>query len=251
MTEPKIVSAEEWLAARKTLRHKENQAAQTLESLSAERRRLPMVKVEKRYTFEGPKGETDLLELFDGRRQLITYHFMFDPEWGEGCKHCSFLVDNIGHLSHLHARDTTLVLISRAPLAKLEAFKGRMGWSIPWFSSFGSDFNYDFHVTLDESIAPVMYDFRDKATLEANGEFWFTKGEQGGVSVFLRAARGADDRAGKEADETIFHTYSAYGDGNDLLHGTYNYLDLTPLGRQETEPGRPWLRHHDRYPEAS
>ncbi len=234
MTRPHVVSAAEWLTARKELLAKEDEFAAAREAVSAARRDLPVVEVEKDYVYEGPDGKVRLLDLFEGRRQLIVYHFMFDPAWDEGCKHCSFMIDNVGHLSHLHALNTTFAVVSRAPLAKIQAFKERMGWSVPWYSSFGTEFNYDFHTTLDETVAPVEYNFKDKATLEADGEFWFTEGEQGGVSVFLRDA------------DTVFHTYSVYGDGTDLLHGTYNYLDLTPLGRQDG-PGRPWLRHHDRY----
>ncbi|WJK38634.1 DUF899 domain-containing protein [Solwaraspora sp. WMMA2056] len=229
-----IVARHDWLTARKELLAKEEEAARMWAAVAEQRRQLPAVKIEKEYVFDGPTGTATLLDLFDGRRQLITYHFMFDPAWDEGCKHCSFLADNIGHLSHLHSRDTTLVLVSRAPATKIAAFRERMGWSVPWYSSYGSSFNYDFHVTLDESVAPVTYNFKDKATLEADGEVWFTQGEQGGVSVFLRDG------------DTVLHTYSAYAHSTDLLHGTYNYLDLTALGRQDA-PGRPWLRHHDRY----
>jgi predicted dithiol-disulfide oxidoreductase (DUF899 family) len=234
VTQSKIVSRDEWLIARKGLLGLEADAAAVTERLAAERRALPMVRVEKNYSFMGPDGECTLLDIFENRRQLIIYHFMFDPSWEEGCMHCSFTVDNIGHVAHLNALNTTIAVVSRAPLPKIEAFKSRMGWSVPWYSSHGSDFNYDFHTTLDESVAPVEYNFKDKATLEADGEFWFTEGEQGGVSVFLRDG------------DSIFHTYSVYGDGTDPLHGSYHYLDLTPLGRQD-EPGRPWLRHHDKY----
>jgi predicted dithiol-disulfide oxidoreductase (DUF899 family) len=234
MTNPQAVSPAEWLAARKDLLAKEVEAANAREAVNAARRALPKVEVGKDYVFEGPDGKASLLDLFDARSQLIVYHFMFDPVWNEGCKHCSFLVDNIGHLAHLHARNTSFAIVSRAPLAKIEPFKTRMGWSFPWYSSFGSDFNYDFHATLDATIAPVEYNFKDKATLLAAGDVWFTQGEQGGISVF------SCDR------DTVFHTYSAYAEGTELLHGTYNYLDLTPLGRQDG-PGSPWLRHHDKY----
>jgi predicted dithiol-disulfide oxidoreductase (DUF899 family) len=218
MSYPKIVSREEWLVARKELLIKEKAVTRAHDQVNAERRGLPMVKIEKEYVFEGPDGKASLFDLFEGHRQLIVYHFMFDPSWDEGCPMCSFLVDNIGHLAHLHAHDTSLVLVSRAPLAKLEPFKTRMNWTLPWFSSYGSDFNYDFHATTDG-------------------------GEEGGVSVFLREG------------ENLFHTYSTTNRGVDLLHGTYNYLDLTPLGRQESweEPaGRStpvddWLRYHDKY----
>ncbi|SRR5712691_5928884 len=219
MNYPQIVSRDEWLIARKELLTREKEATRARDRINAERRRLPMVKIEKEYFFEGPNGRVSLLDLFEGRRQLIIYHFMFGPDWDEGCPVCSFLVDNIGHLAHLHARDTSLVLVSRASSAKIEAFKKRMGWTVPWVSSHGSDFNDDLYATADD-------------------------GEYGGVNVFLRDG------------ETIFHTYMTTDRGNDILLGTYNYLDLTSLGRQENweePPGRSnnpdggWLRLHDTY----
>src|SRR6185503_16640595 len=167
------------------------------DALNAERRRLPMVKIEKEYIFESPNSKASLLDLFEGRRQLIIYHFMFDPSWDEGCDGCSMVVDNMGHPAHLYARDTARVLVSRAPLAKIELFKARMGWSIPWYSSFGSDFNYDFGVTTDE-------------------------GETFGLSVFLRNG------------DSIFQTYFTNGRGVEYLGSNWSYLDLTPFGRQET-----------------
>jgi predicted dithiol-disulfide oxidoreductase (DUF899 family) len=235
-----VVSREAWLATRKEFLSKEKALTRERDALNAERRRLPMVRIDKDYVFDGPAGTARLLDLFEGRRQLIVYHFMFDPGLAEGCPHCSFLVDNIGHLAHLHARDTSLVLVSRAPLAKIEPFKKRMGWMFPWYSSFGSDFNYDFHVTVDESVAPIEYNYQDKAILEQKGETYHLSGEQHGVSIFLRDGN------------RVYHTYSTYGRGTDLFVGTYNYLDLTPLGRQETweqPPGRSdspflaWVRH--------
>ncbi|GHO59492.1 DUF899 domain-containing protein [Ktedonobacter robiniae] len=219
MNYPPIVSRDEWLTARQELLTREKEATRALDKLNAERRRLPMVKVEKEYLFEGPDGKASLLDLFEGRRQLIVYHFMFGPDWDEGCKGCSFLIDNVGHLAHLHARDTSLVVVSRAPLAKIEPFKKRMGWTLPWVSSYGSNFNYDFHATEED-------------------------GEVSATSVFLRV------------DENIFHTYSTFDRGNELLLGTYKYLDLTPLGRQEdweepsgrsTTSAMGWLRLHDTY----
>lgn len=242
MSLPDIVSRDEWRAARERLLAKEKEFTRARDALNAERRRLPMVGIDKTYTFTGPDGEASLLDLFDGRRQLITYHFMFDPSWDAGCPGCSRVTDNIGHLAHLHARDTSLVVVSRAPLPKLTAFKERMGWTVPWFSSYGSDFNYDFHVTLDESVAPVEYNFRDRDELSRRGGG--VSGEAPGVSAFLR-----------DGDD-VFHTYSAYARGTDLLTGTSNYLDLTALGRQEfweQPPGRAnstaggWWRLHDEY----
>ena len=245
---PKVVSRGEWLASRKKLLDKEKALSRERDALNAERRRLPMTSIEKEYVFEGPLGEASLFDLFDGRRQLIIYHFMFDPSWDEGCPACSFLVDNIGHLAHLHARDTSLALVSRAPLAKIEPFKRRMGWTLPWYSSFDGTFNYDFHVTLDETVAPIEYNYTNKAELERKGESYFTNGESHGLSVFLRDGR------------SVFHTYSTYARGTDLIVGTYNYLDLTSLGRQEdweeppersNSPFLAWVRHHDRYAEAT
>ncbi len=197
MNSPQIVSREEWLAARQELLVKEKAATHARDQLNAERRRLPMVKIDKEYAFEGPDGQVSLLDLFDGRRQLIIYHFMFDPSWDDGCPGCTNLVNNLpSRLTGLHDSETSLVAVSRAPSSKLESYKARMNWTVPWFSSFGSDFNYDFGVTDDE-------------------------GEKPGLSVFLRDG------------EHIFHTYSTNGRGVDILLGTYNYLDLTPLGRQE------------------
>lgn len=252
---PPVVSREEWLKARKELLRKEKEATRAWDRLNAERRRLPMVRVGKEYIFEGPDGKLSLLDLFEGRRQLIVYHFMFDPgdpppgfsgePWEEGCTGCSFLVDNIGHLAHLHARDTTLVLVSRAPLAKIQPFKRRMGWTVPWYSSYGSDFNYDFHVTLDETVIPVEYNYQSMSEIEQKGETWFLEGEQPGTSVFLRDG------------DRVFHTYSSYARGGEILLNTYHWLDLTPYGRQEDWEDSPegwpqtptyeWWRHHDRY----
>lgn len=232
-----VVSSEEWLAARRQLHEQEKAEFAARQEVNAARRRLPMRQIDQGYVFDGPDGKVSLLDLFEGKRQLVTYHFMFDPEWEEGCKHCSFVADNIGDLAHLHALDTTIALVSRAPYGKIAPFKERMGWTIPWVSSHGTRFNYDFHVTLDEEVAPVEYDYMDKAELEQDGR-WFTEGEAGGMSVFWRAD-----------DDTVYHTYSAYGDGIDILHGTLLYADMTPLGRRD-DLGRDWLRHHDRYAAA-
>ena len=229
---PDIASREEWLAQRKKLLTHEKEATKHHDQVNAARRRLPMVKIDKEYTFEGPDGPRTLLDLFDGRHQLIVYHFMFDPKWDKGCPGCTGFVDSLGDLGMLSERDTTFVLISRAPLPKLEAYKKERGWNRPWLSSHGSDFNYDFHVTLDESVAPVEYNFRDKAELEARGEeSYFLKGEQHGLSVFFRIG---DD---------VYHTYSAYARGVEGLTNAYSLLDVTPYGRQEdwedSPPGWP------------
>lgn len=243
MNLPAIASTDQWLAARKELLAAEKALTRARDELNRQRRALPMVRVEKGYTFDGPSGGVALTDLFEGRHQLIVYHFMFHRETGEGCHGCSYLIDNVGRLEHLHARDTTLAMVSRAPLHELESFKARMDWSLPWYSSFDSDFNYDFHATIDEAVAPVEYNYRDKAELEAVGHTYHLQGEQPGISVFLR-----------EGDE-IFHTYSSYGRGMDMVLTTYHYLDLTPFGRGEGWDGMPdlfgkgqdWTKLHDRY----
>jgi predicted dithiol-disulfide oxidoreductase (DUF899 family) len=242
MDDPPVVSRDEWLVARKELLVRERELTRQRDALNAGRRNLPMVEIDKNYKLAGADGPATLPGLFEGRGQLLIYHFMFHPDWSEGCRSCSFLVDSIGHLSHLHARDTTLAVVARAPLAKTEPFRRRMGWTVPWYSSFGSDFNYDFHVTLDEAVAPVEYNYRGLAALGPGWPGW--SGEMHGISAFLR--RG----------ERVFHTYSSYARGTDLFSGTYNWLDLTARGRQEDwehPPGRSngplmsWLRHHDKY----
>ncbi len=223
---PRIVSSAEWQAARDTLLVKEKAATRARDALAAERRRLPMVKIDKDYVFAGPSGKASLLDLFQGRRQLILYHFMFAPGvdgWPEaGCPGCSWFVDNIGHLSHLHARNTSLVLVSRAPLSNIERYQRRMGWTVPCFSSSDSDFNADFGVTRDA-------------------------GETFGLSVFLRD--GAN----------VYRTYFTAGRGVEALGTTWTFLDLTPFGRQENWEDSPegwpqtapyiWWRRHDEYGE--
>lgn len=231
-TLPRIVSREEWLVARRELLATEKELTRAHDAVAAQRRELGMVKIDKDYRFTGPAGVTRLPDLFDGRRQLVVYHFMFDPQWDEGCPSCSLVADNIGHLAHLHGADTSLVLVSRAPFVKIEPFKARMGWSVPWVSSYGSDFNYDFHVSNDPAVAPVQYNYKDAATLEREGLGGFANAEGHGVSVFLRAGG------------SVFHTYSAYGRGVEPLLGTYHYLDLTPSGRQKYVNE---FRHHDDY----
>lgn len=219
---PKIVSREKWLAARKKLLGDEKKITKQHDKVNAKRRRLPMVNIDKEYVFDGPQGKKSLRDLFDGRRQLIVYHFMFDPEWEKGCPGCTGYVDAIGDLSMLHDRDTTFVVISRAPLPKLEAYRTQKGWSIPWYSSFGSDFNYDFHATLDEKKAPPEYNYRGKEELDARkAETYFRNGEQHGLSVFFRLG------------DEVFHTYSTYARGTENLTNAYTLLDTTPYGRQE------------------
>jgi predicted dithiol-disulfide oxidoreductase (DUF899 family) len=230
---PRVVSAAEWLAARKELQAAEEEAIRTLGQLASQRRELPAVRVEKDYVFTGPDGPATLLDLFEGRAQLFLQHFMFDPDWDEGCPVCSYQADSVGPLAHLHARDTTYVAVSRAPIDKIEPFRQRMGWNFPWYSSYDSDFNYDFHVTNDESVTPVEYNFRTAQELADLGEPFFARpGEQGGVSVFLRDG------------DTVLRTWSGYGLVTDLLCGTDMRLDMTPLGRQDETVE---LRHHDRY----
>ncbi|HYL04481.1 MAG TPA: DUF899 domain-containing protein, partial [Thermoanaerobaculia bacterium] len=213
---PKIVSQEEWLAARKSHLEHEKEMTRRLDRLRAERRRLPMVRIDKPYVFAGPRGKVGLGGLFEGRRQLIVYHFMFDPSWDKGCPSCTKFVDALGDLSMLEQRDTTFALVSRAPLPKLEAYKALRGWSRAWYSSFGSDFNYDFHVTLDPKVAPVEYNYRDMSEKAAAAGPDAGAIEGHGLSVFFHL------------DDEVFHTYSAYARGIDLLSADYNYLDLVP-----------------------
>ena len=214
MSLPDVVSRDEWLVARKELLAREKELTRQRDALNADRRRLPMVKVAKDYVFDGPDGKATLLDLFEGRRQLIVRHFMFDPEWEDGCPSCTAGADEVsdGLLDHLHTRDTTFAVVSRAPLEKIERYKAERGWTFPWYSSFGSDFNYDFGVTLDSSVSPPKYNYRAEPALE---------GEQPGQSCFLR-----------DGDD-VFHTYSNYARGAEMTGGSYYYLDLTALGRQE------------------
>ena len=228
---PPIVSRDQWLAERKKLLAPEKELTKQLDRVNAERRRLPMVKIEKDYAFDGPNGKQALNALFDSRTQLIIYHFMFDPTWDKGCSGCTKWVDALGDLSGLNDRDTTLVLVSRAPLVKLDTYKAQRGWSIPWFSSFGSDFNYDFHVTLDPNVAPVEYNYRPKAEMLARKTPNGTEGEEHGLSVFFAF------------DGKVFHTYSVYARGTGCLTDAYALLDMTPYGRQQdfedSPPGWP------------
>jgi predicted dithiol-disulfide oxidoreductase (DUF899 family) len=234
MTTHRIVSHEEWVEARRRHLAREKEFTRLRDQLSQERRELPWEKVDKPYVFEGPKGQESLADLFEGRRQLVVQHFMFDPSWDEGCKSCSFWIDNLdGVRVHLAHRDVTYVAISRAPYPTLEAYRRRMGWQIKWLSSFGNDFNRDYHVTFTpEEMAErrVYYNY-------ATGTF--PAPEAPGVSVFYR-----DD------DGAIYHTYSTYSRGLDMLNGAYHLLDLVPRGRDEHGRGMEWLRHHDAYDPA-
>src|SRR6266853_6055265 len=229
----KVVTPAEWLAARKELLKKEKEFTQLRDQLSQQRRDLPWEKVEKSYVFDGSKGKETLADLFGGRSQLIVYHFMFGPDWKEGCPSCSFNMDHTdGALVHLAQRDVSFASISRATLPQIEVFKKRMGWKFPWVSSNGNDFNQDYHVsfTKEEKASGKMY---------YNYEVTAFPSEEGpGISVFYK------DKAGN-----IFHTYSAYARGTEMTMSTYNYLDYVPKGRDED--GLPftmaWIRHHDRY----
>ena len=227
MTLPNIVSREKWLVARKALLAKEKEMTRARDALNVERRMLPMVRIEKDYVFEGPDSKAGLLDLFEGRRQLILGHFMFDPRWENGCPSCSAGADEVsdGLLRHLHIRDTTYAAVSRAPIAKIEAYKAKKGWTFPWYSSFGSDFNYDFHVTIDENRMPAEYNYRSKEEHEKAGTGYYFEGEQPieepGTSLFLRDG------------DHVFHTYSTFGRGAEMFGGSYYWLDLTALGRQE------------------
>ncbi len=229
---PRIVSQAEWQAQRDKLLVKEKEATRALDALAAERRWLPMVRIDKAYVFDGPKGRMELLDLFQGRRQLLLYHFMFGPTRDAGCPGCSWFVDQIGHLAHLNARDASFALVARAPLAKIEAYRKRMGWTIPWVSSFGTDFNVDFGVGPDK---PDPKEHQD--------------GEKFGLSVFLRDGG------------SVYRTYFTTRRGVEHLGSVWTFLDLTPYGRQETWEDSPegwpqsapyqWWRRHDEYQSRS
>jgi predicted dithiol-disulfide oxidoreductase (DUF899 family) len=220
---PPVVSRDQWLKSRKGLLYHEKELTHHKDRVNAERRRLPMVKLDKDYEFDAPEGKVSLIDLFEGRRQLIVYHFMFDPAWDKGCPGCTRLVNALGDLSMLNERDTTFMLVSRAPLAKLEKYRTEKGWNRRWVSSFGSDFNYDFHVTQDKKVVPLEYNYRSQTEMEARqkDEPWFLEGESHGLSVFFRI------------DDEVFHTYSTYARGCESITDAYALLDLTPYGRQE------------------
>jgi predicted dithiol-disulfide oxidoreductase (DUF899 family) len=227
-----VVSHEEWLKARLELLAAEKEFTRQRDALTRRRMAMPCKRVEKSYRFEGPNGALSLADLFDGRSQLIVYHFMFGPDWEEGCKSCSFWADNFDGISiHLNHRDVTFTAVSRAPLAKIEAYKKRMGWSFPWVSSYGSDFNYDFHVSFtEEQLAAGKVDYN----------YGLVEGEEElpGVSVFYKNDKGE-----------VFHTYSCYARGIDAVNGAYQFLDLVPKGRDEDglEFSMEWVRRHDQY----
>jgi predicted dithiol-disulfide oxidoreductase (DUF899 family) len=233
MASHRIVSRDEWIEARKQHLAKEKEFTRLRDQLSAQRRDLPWVRVDKGYVFDGPNGKESLSELFAGKSQLVIQHFMFGPDWEEGCKSCSFWADNYnGIVVHLTQRDVAFVAVSQAPLSRIGAFRKRMGWSFKWVSSFGTDFNHDYHVsfTPDElAKGEVYYNFAQRKT---------SMTELAGTSVFCR------DEGG-----TVFHTYSCYERGLDMMNAAYHYLDLVPKGRDET--GLPytqaWVRHHDKY----
>jgi predicted dithiol-disulfide oxidoreductase (DUF899 family) len=234
MTQHQMVTRDHWIAARKQLLAKEKEFTRLRDQLSAERRALPWVKVEKRYVFDGPNGKETLADLFGGHSQLIVKHFMLGPGWSEGCVGCSFELDHVdGILMHLAQRDVGYIAVSRAPLAEIEPFRKRMGWHVKWVSSFGNDFNYDFNVS-----------FTPAEIAAGEGYYNYARGklpidEMSGRSVFY-----------KDTDGDVFHTYSSYGRGGEDFLGTYRYLDIVPKGRDETGPRgnlSDWVRHHDRY----
>jgi predicted dithiol-disulfide oxidoreductase (DUF899 family) len=244
MTDHEVVSRAEWMDARKRLLAKEKEFTRLRDRLSAERRELPWLRIDKDYAFEGPNGRETLAQLFGDRSQLIVYHFMFAPEWGVGCKSCAFWADNFnGITAHLRARDVAFVVISRAPLAKLQAFALRFGWTFKWVSSDESDFNYDFEVSFTpEALArgDAGYNFARLSSFRSRGSILkdFAPSDMPGISVFAKDARGA-----------VYRTYSTYGRGLDMLNTAYHYLDLVPKGRDEAELPHTmsWVKLRDLY----
>ncbi|WP_411033472.1 DUF899 domain-containing protein [Shinella sp. BYT-45] len=230
-----IVSREDWLAARKALLALEKEETKLRDKVRAERLALPWVKVDKAYAFDTPEGRKTLAELFDGRSQLIVYHFMYGPDWEAGCPGCSFMADHIdGMLPHLNNHDVTMIAVSRAPLEKLLAYKKRMNWKFPWFSSYGSDFNFDYHVSFTrEELASgkVMYNYRETAAADAHDEL-------PGLSAFF-----------KDEDGTVYHTYSDYARGGEEILGTLMILDRAPKGRNETGT-LSFVKRKDEYADA-
>lgn len=234
-TDHPVVTREHWLAERRSLLAREKALTRERDRIASQRRALPWVRVDKDYAFDAPEGRRTLGQLFDGRRQLLVQHFMFAPGWEQGCKSCSFMADHIdGARVHLAQRDLTLLVVSRAPLAEIERFRARMGWQFKWVSSHGSDFNHDFGVSFSpQAVAQGEVDYN-------YGLRPFPHEEAPGISVFYRNGVGE-----------IFHTYSTYGRGVELMMGAYDFLDLAPKGRDEDgmSYGMEWLRHHDRYEE--
>lgn len=252
MSLPRVVSREQWLSARKELLAKEKEHTRLRDAVTADRRRLPMVRVEKEYKFEGPGGHVSLADMFEGSRQLIVLHFMFDPSWDAGCPTCAASSDELtpGQLAYLRARNTAFATISRAPFAKLSVYKKQRGWTFPWYSSYGNDFNYDFHVTLDETVAPVMYDYQTKEEILAAS----SPGDDGlidesanndlvdadvpveipGISCFL------------QDNGKVFHTYSTYAESVERIIDARSYLELTALGGNEnlTRGEKTWPTRH-------
>jgi len=226
-----VVSRKDWLAARIALLTKEKKFTRLRDQLSYERRQLPWVKVDKDYVFDGPQGKETLSELFDGKSQLIVYHFMFGPDWDAGCKHCSFWADNFDKIIvHLNHRDVTMVAASRAPYRKLETYKKRMGWTFKWVSSGNTDFNFDYHVSFtpgEEAKKKAFFNYKIQDPDSSDRE---------GASVFFKDAKG-----------NVFHTYSTYARGIDMVNAAYHYLDLVPKGRDEGTSGPSWLCRHDEY----
>jgi len=237
MTTHPTATREDWITARLKLLDAEKELTRRSDDLARQRRELPWVPIEADYRFDTEQGPASLVDLFHDRSQLLVYHFMYDPEWAEGCPSCSGVADGFDetHL-HLQNHDVAFTAISRAPLPKLLEYRDRMGWSFPWVSSFGSPFNYDFHVTIDPAVAPVEYNYQDQAQLEADNDAWTDwTGEQPGMSAFALE------------DGVVYHTYSAYARGFDVLWPTWQWLDRTPLGRSEGDLS--WFHRHDEYPE--
>lgn len=234
MSTPRIVGREEWLVERRQLLKREKALTQEVDRLSEARRTLPWVRIETEYVFHAPEGEVTLDGLFGNHSQLAVYHFMFGPDWQEGCRSCSFWADNFdGVQSHLAARDIAFAAISRAPIDKIEPFRQRMGWKFRWVSSDGTSFNPDFHVSFGaghQADDPVDYNFTIRT---------FPSDEAQGISVFS-----------KGVDDAVFHTYSAYGRGVEVINGAYAFMDMVPKGRDEGDGPMRWVRHHDRYESA-
>jgi predicted dithiol-disulfide oxidoreductase (DUF899 family) len=237
INQPNVTTPEKWLTARLALLHEEKEFTRQRDRLARRRRELPWVKLTKEYTFDSPRGRVTLADLFEDRSQLMIQHFMLGSGWEEGCKSCSFMMDHFNpSIPHLNARDVSFAAISHAPLAEIMPFKQRMGWDVTWVSSAGTDFNFDFHVSFtEEELArgKVEYNYTQRE---------FPYEEAPGISVFTR-----------DADGSLYHTYSTYGRGVEVVMATYDLLDLVPKGRDEDglEYGMEWVRHHDRYEQAT